>query len=177
MARGPWHRACLLIVAAFASGGMSSSCYRDNPCRDPTNDGLCYCPVGDSCHHSCGATVPNCTLGCEQRNETCSVDCVNDCTALCRGAARCDVACGDRCSVDCQWVKDRCVAQVGASSHVDCDGAYDCDVTCGGACDVSCASGRCRVTCATAADCEVDCGRGAGPSSCPDGSRVCGRPC
>jgi len=177
MARGPWHCACILVLAALASAGMALSCYRYNPCRDPTNDGMCYCPVGASCQHACNATVPNCTLGCGQKNDMCSVTCVNDCTALCTGAARCDATCGDRCSVSCEWVKERCTAQVGPSSHVNCDGAADCDVTCLGSCDVSCARGRCLVSCADPTNCEIECSGGLGPASCPDGTRVCGRPC
>jgi hypothetical protein len=177
MGRHLGHRLCVLILAAAASLSSTVACFRDNPCRDPTNDGLCYCPVGESCHHVCDVAVSNCTLGCEQKNQACSVSCVDNCTALCTGAARCDITCGERCSVSCEWIKERCAAEVGASSHINCEGAADCDVTCKGACDVACAQGHCRVRCASPADCEIDCGGGAGPASCPDGSRVCGRPC
>lgn len=167
--------AVLAWIAAWATS--ISGCYRENPCRDPTNDGMCYCPVGASCQHSCNAAVPNCTLGCAQKNYDCAVACVDDCTAICTGAQTCDATCGERCSVSCEWVKQRCAAHVGPNSHVNCGGATDCDVRCEGPCDVSCTAGKCRVQCATPADCEIDCGGGVGPTSCPDGSRVCGRPC
>jgi len=179
MVRGLQHRAHVLILAVIVSAFTCAllGCYRDNPCRDPTNDGMCYCPVGASCQHSCTSAIPNCTLGCTQKNGDCSVSCVDDCTALCTGARTCDVACGDRCSVSCEWMKERCAAQVGQSSHVNCEGAADCDVHCLGTCDVHCAAAKCRVRCDSPADCEIDCGVGGGPLSCPDGSRVCGRPC
>lgn len=171
------HPALILILAAAASVFPVLSCYRDSSCRDPTNDGLCYCPVGATCHHTCNQAVSNCTLSCAQKNDTCSVACDQNCTALCDGARRCEAGCSDRCSVSCEWVKERCTASVGPRSHVSCDNAADCDVTCNGACDVSCAKGRCRVRCARPQDCDIDCGGGAGPAACPDGSRVCGRSC
>ena len=181
MAQGLPYRARLLIVALFVLAGMASGalsgCQRDNPCRDPTNDGMCYCPVGASCQHSCSAAVPNCTLGCAQKNYACSVACVDDCTALCTGATTCDATCGQRCSVSCEWVKQTCTAHVGPNSHVNCGGVPDCDVRCDGPCDVSCTGGQCRVQCSSPSDCEIDCGGGAAPTVCPDGSRVCGRPC
>lgn len=177
MGVGVRNPACLLIGAVAAFIVSTLACHAENLCRDPTNDGLCYCPVGASCRHACNNAVPNCTLSCGQKNDSCSVVCAENCTALCAGARRCEVGCGNRCNVSCEWIQERCTATVGPTSHVNCEGARDCDVLCQGACDVSCAKGRCRVQCATPRECEVDCGGGAGPASCPDGSRVCGRSC
>jgi hypothetical protein len=177
MGRRLWQSLCALILATAASGIFSAGCYRYNPCKDPTNDGLCYCPVGESCAHACNGSVENCTLSCGQKNNACSVSCQDYCTALCTGASWCDVTCGERCSVSCEWIKERCVAQVGANSHVNCEGAADCDITCSGACDVACAQGHCRVRCTGSEPCELDCGAGAAGASCADGSKVCGRPC
>lgn len=159
---------------------VSLACTRPQPCQDPTNEGLCFCPVGQSCHHQCGQGTGHCTLGCSQGNVSCSVNCAGDCTALCSGASRCDSICGERCNVSCELVTERCTAVVGALSHVNCEGAADCTVTCRGSCEVACARGHCRLLCAPGEDCDMDCG-GSGaaekPLVCPDGSQVCGRTC
>lgn len=171
----------LLLLWLQALVVPAVSCTPPDPCRDPTNAGNCFCPIGQSCHHRCGEATGHCTLGCSQGNPACSVTCGDDCTALCSGSGRCDAVCGEHCNVSCERVTHRCVAAVGAHSRVNCEGAADCEVRCTGSCDVVCPAGRCQLHCAPGADCEMDCG-GAGPSSdrpvvCPDGTRVCGRPC
>jgi len=176
-------RGISILAATFLILGVG--CTRPRPCQDPTNEGVCFCPVGVSCHHECGATE-HCTLGCSQANPSCSVSCAEDCTALCAGAGQCRATCGRRCNVSCEWVKERCLANVGASSHVNCEGAADCQVQCQGPCTVDCPRGRCRLRCPTEADaeqengCEMSCG-GVGaqshPATCADGTLVCGQPC
>ena len=186
--------ALTLIMLALAASSLG--CPRPKPCQDPTREGVCFCPVGISCHHECGQATGHCTLGCSQANPSCSVSCNDDCTALCSGAGRCDAVCGAHCNVSCEWVKERCTAVMGPESRVNCEGAADCDIRCNGPCQVACPNGHCRLLCARRTDgaggdggdsaeqaergCEMTCG-GAGeadrPLLCPDGSRVCGRPC
>ena len=172
-----WTAALLLLLLASLVPGCPRA---PQPCQDPTNEGICFCPLGISCHHICGDSVGHCTLGCSQANPNCSVSCGQDCTALCAGAGLCDVSCGDNCNVSCEGVKQRCAAVVGTTSRVNCEGAADCEVTCHGSCTVSCPLGHCRLRCLPAQDCDMDCG-GDGthehPLVCPDGTRVCNRRC
>lgn len=183
-----WGRAVPLLVLLStvimaAAGDIACTppqAVQQRSCQDPTHDGACFCPVGASCHHRCGEGIGHCTLGCSQRNLSCSVTGSNDCTALCAGAGRCEATCGPNSSVSCQWVTERCTAAVGNLSRVNCEGSADCEVTCTGACTVSCSAGHCRLRCAPGEDCDMDCG-GVGPAetpiTCPDGSKVCGRLC
>src|SRR6266436_1452237 len=87
----------LLLLLLLLSALGVPSCKRPQPCQDPTREGVCFCPIGVSCHHECGQGTGHCTLGCSQGNPSCSVSCANDCTALCGGAGRCDAVCGDHC--------------------------------------------------------------------------------
>lgn len=178
--REPVPALTFVLVLVLGPVLAMSACRHPQPCQDPTREGVCFCPIGVSCHHECGQGTGHCTLGCSQGNPSCSVSCADDCTALCGGAGRCDAVCGDHCNVSCEWVKEKCTAQVGPWSRVNCEGAADCDVRCDGSCDVSCPNGHCRVHCAHQAGCDLNCG-GAGatlpPIVCPDGSLVCGRPC
>jgi hypothetical protein len=180
--RAGWRPSDLVptLVLLLALVFVPATCKHAQPCQDPTREGVCFCPVGVSCHHECGQATGHCTLGCSQGNPSCSVSCGDDCTALCGGAGRCDAVCGDHCNVSCEWVKQSCTAKVGSQSHVNCEGAADCDVRCDGSCDVSCPNGHCRVRCTRQAGCDLNCG-GTGstlrPITCPDGSLVCGRPC
>lgn len=172
--------AMMMTVAALALAiSFDGACTRPQPCQDPTREGMCFCPLGQSCHHDCGGGTGNCTLGCSQGNPSCSVTCSADCTALCAGAGRCDAVCGPNCNVSCEWTKELCTAVVGPHSRVNCEGAANCQVSCNGSCEVACAQGHCRLRCAPGEQCDMECGEGASDRAlvCPDGSRVCGQSC
>lgn len=160
----------LLLPTLTACDSNAGACDAGEPCECSGGSDCFLGCDGDGCRQRCyqlnhcgGVCEDDCSLECFDVDE-CSQSCGNDCRMLCHNTVACGTICGANCEVDCHDV-DRCGVRAGNGSRVNCHNLSVCAVECLGSCVVECeAVGRCDVTCLG----------GLAPTSCTNGSVVCG---
>jgi hypothetical protein len=137
------------------------------------------CEAGDDacCRESCS----------DGQCPACDADC--SCHLDCQGVESCDASCppGGSCwltsrntggsSLECQSASCAFACSNGSSCDLYCEGGSLCELSCAdtGGCHLACGSGSaCLMRCERSTTCVLTCEN---PVDCPDGSRVCNRPC
>lgn len=160
--------------------------------------GTCDCKTGLNCACASGAT---CTQKCT--TDTCNVACANtakctvdakadlnyacsntsECTGTsganaelaCSNSAKCTgIVLQDSANVACSG-QATCEVKVGTDSQIACSDSAVCTVTCNGSCTYAC-NGGAKCTCKGTCD-VFACGLTGLPTTCSNGTKVCGQAC
>jgi hypothetical protein len=130
----------------------------------------CKALAGTACSQTCMAGQGPCIFDCNA---------IASCGATCSAYTKCRATCSSvgACGHTCAAGADCSYEGKASQTTVSCDYGSTCDVTCPGTvmCNVNCVAGAsCLLKCAGVA-CALNCS--GVYLTCPDGTRVCDRPC
>ena len=128
--------------------------------------------AGVVCLDGCGSMCSPCCVDSCGSTSTCNQACGKGCSCQldCTSATTCNGSCvgGASCGI---------TAESATTAQVDCANNANCDVTCNSVttCQMTCHTGaHCRLRCNNSDSCTIV---GCTPTTCPDGSKVCGSSC
>jgi hypothetical protein len=132
--------------------------------------------AGAACLASCGSSCQPCCVDSCGTTQACNQACAKGCSCqiACTLATSCASSCGNGSSCGV-------TASSATTATMDCASGASCDVTCDSVttCQLTCHSGaHCRLRCDNVpilgGVCDI---AGCVPTTCPDGSKVCGTSC